>query len=105
MGSFSETYNPILFGQTSCYRIFSPSYNGVRFFCYITHYTLHAMKDIFLSMEGICYARYFPRNQYAGFFIFFSEITDNLPNGELCQFSVMPYFCSSFLIWLTNLKM
>ena len=60
MGSFSETYNPILFGETSGYRIFSPSYNGVRFFYYITHYTLHAMKDIFLSMVGIFYARYFP---------------------------------------------
>ena len=108
MGSFSETYNPILFAQTSGYRIFSPSYNGVRFFYYITHCTLHAMKDILLSMVGIFYARYFPariffpRNQSVRYF--FSVITHNLPNGNLCQFSVKPYSCSSFLIWLTHVR-
>ena len=47
-------------------------------------------------MGGIFYATYFPaiiffpRNQSAGYFVF-SEITHNLPNGNLCQFSVKPY--------------
>ena len=36
--------------------------------------------------------------------LFFSEIIHNLPNGNLCQFSVKLYSCSSFLILLTSLR-
>ena len=111
MGSFSETYNPILFGQTSGYRIFSPSYNGVRFFYYITHYTLHITRyERHISFDGRNVLRqifpcknFFPSKSVSRIF-FISEITHNLPNGNLCQFSAKPYSCSSFLIWLTSLR-
>ena len=39
VGSFSETYNPILFGQTSGFRIFSPVIQRCKILDYITHNT------------------------------------------------------------------
>ena len=39
MGSFSETYNVVLFGQNSGYRIFFPFIQRCKIF--VLHYTLH----------------------------------------------------------------
>ena len=104
MGSFSETYNPILFGQTSGYKIFSPSYNGVRFF--FLHYTLHITRhERYICFHGRNFLRqifpcknFFPSKSVCRIFVF-SEISHNLPNSNLCQFSVKPYSCSSFLAY------
>ena len=88
MGSFSEKYNPILFGQTSGYRIFPPSYNGVRFF--LLNYTLHITRcERYISFHCknfLC--QIFPCKNLSLEIsmpdFFFSEISHILPNVKLC---------------------
>ena len=111
MNSFSETYNVVLFGQNSDCRIFFPFMQRCKIF--LLHYTLHMTRyERYISFHCWnclrqifpCKKFFFPRIQYAGFF--FSEITHNLPNGKLCQFSVKQLFFSFFYLALfTSLKM